>query len=620
MRAILLVSFLSLTASAAERPLTVSLAAGPVANPQHLIDGKGPPTILEWRPGGTRPVLLLDYGRDVEGTAEVAVSEQSGNPTLHLAYSESRLYADVFGDNGGQGPYAAEDVADRRSEDIPVHGRGVARPPMPQGAARFQLITLSAPGRVALDSISIAPSNFQPAQAGGSFSCSDELLTRLWAAGAYTAQLTMLPAGPLVLDGAKRDRSLWSGDLVVAIPTIAVSFGAEGMPYLRHSLDQLFAGQNEAGALPGVQSASGKHSGVYSATYSLMTVIAAADYVRLSGDLDFARSIVERMRRALAFHMAQTDADGLFVTTQPSPDYTSDKNTGGWDWNPYDGALVGAATAYNATYRRALLAGAEIEAWLGDSQEAAAYLAKADGVREAVNRRLYGSERHLYFVTDEDHRTVAQDANVQAILAGIPDRDRTRNILAALRERLWTAAGVRPFADNSARAPVMSPYVTAEETAARFLAGDGEAAVALFRRLWGRMVEPGPSYTGALWEKVAPDGGVNAFTGGDPQGNNSLAHVWSTGPTWQLTRFVAGIQPVELGYRVWRVAPQTSGLTWAKASVPTSYGPIEVEWRRKETGLSLRIDVPAGTRGTIEIPGREAVPIDTPGRHEMMLR
>ena len=67
-------------------------------------------------------------------------------------------------------------------------------------------------------------------------------------------------------------------------------------------------------------------------------------------------------------------------------------------------------------------------------------------------------------------------------------------------------------------------------------------------------------------------------------------------------KYVLGVRPVEPGYKAWLIEPQTGDLSWAEGTVPTSYGPIEVKWRKTSKGLSLEIDVPAGTSGTVGVP------------------
>lgn len=81
----------------------------------------------------------------------------------------------------------------------------------------------------------------------GYFHCSDELLNRIWYSGAYTLQTNQVPVdtgrvtsgvtsgwlnngtlGPgdtIIIDGAKRDRAVWPGDMGIAVPSTFVSLG-----------------------------------------------------------------------------------------------------------------------------------------------------------------------------------------------------------------------------------------------------------------------------------------------------------------------------------------------------------------------------------------------------------
>jgi hypothetical protein len=56
-------------------------------------------------------------------------------------------------------------------------------------------------------------------------------------------------------------------------------------------------------------------------------------------------------------------------------------------------------------------------------------------------------------------------------------------------------------------------------------------------------------------------------------------HGWSSTPTRDLIVHVLGITPAEPGYAAVRVAPALGGLEWARATVPTPYGPVTVEAR-----------------------------------------
>jgi alpha-L-rhamnosidase len=85
-------------------------------------------------------------------------------------------------------------------------------------------------------------------------------------------------------------------------------------------------------------------------------------------------------------------------------------------------------------------------------------------------------------------------------------------------------------------------------------------------------------------------------------------HGWSTGPTTQMSEMIPGVQPVEPGYRRWRIRPRLGDLRWARGQVPTAFGPIRVRWSQNRHGrLRGVVRAPAGTRGQVVLPGRRPI-------------
>ncbi len=127
-----------------------------------------------------------------------------------------------------------------------------------RGGYRFEAIELRTAGTVTLSGAGL---NFRAYRAGpdkyeGWFLSSDDQLNRMWYAGAYTAQMDMVPAGvascftqPVIFDGAKRDRAIWSGDLMVSDPVALLSIGSNAVPYVTGSIDA-FMNLQAANGLP----------------------------------------------------------------------------------------------------------------------------------------------------------------------------------------------------------------------------------------------------------------------------------------------------------------------------------------------------------------------------------
>jgi hypothetical protein len=409
------------------------------------------------------------------------------------------------------------------------------------GGFRFEAITLTSPGTVVLKGAGLqfgggflaTASDYQ-----GHFESSSVNFNKLFYDGAYTVQTNMQPAGtggatqPSVLDGAKRDRAIWSGDLRTQGQNIADTLGSNGNEYMKQSLLTLITSSPVGG---GLNADTLFRVGPYSNSYSHWTVIGTAGYYRNTADTSFAQQVLPWLEGQLAYDATLTDGDGLIVTG--SAISTTD---GGFDWDFYDGAKTGVVTAFNVLYDRALRDVAYIEANLGRTAQAAAYNQTADRVREAINARLLDPATGTYWLSESDHATLAQDANALAVLFGVAPADRVPGILSTLKT-LWGPHGPRPFSAGSPYSDLISPYITGFEVEARYLAGDTAGAEELLRLTWNQMIDPrSPFFTGTLWENIGADGTATLS-------RTSLAHGWASGPTPTMTGYVLGVQPDDPG-------------------------------------------------------------------------
>jgi alpha-L-rhamnosidase len=398
-----------------------------------------------------------------------------------------------------------------------------------------------------------------------------------------------------IVDGAKRDRAIWSGDLNVEIPS--VSYSTNNSAYLKGALQLLGSYQLTSGFVTGdlppqdslSPSKPSGSTGSYSASYSTYWVLDLADYYLYSGDTAFVSQELPIVKGELAWNATQLDSNGLLVTN-------SSDNA---DWDFYDPGKNGEVTAYNLLYYKALLSGATLATAAGDSADAATYTSDAAALKTAINAHLFNSGTGLYYLSNTDTTTVAQDANSLAVLYGVAPASDDATILAALKTDLWTTPyGPEPFT-GSTYSNVISPYASGYEVDARLAAGDTADAESLLTTEWGDMVNAGSDQTGTMWENISPASGLVGFGA-----SSSLAHGWSTTPVSALSGYVLGVQPATGGYATWTVQPHPGNLSWAEGNVPTPHGNIAVDWAG-ESGASLfnmQVTAPSGTTGTIAVP------------------
>ena len=255
-------------------------------------------------------------------------------------------------------------------------------------------------------------------------------------------------------------------------------------------------------------------------------------------------------------------------------------------------------TAFNELYYQSLRDVAYTEASLGNTAKAAAYDQTAGHVRDAINASLLDPATGTYYLSDTDHSTFAQDANALSVLFGVAPAARVPGILRALKS-LWGPHGSAPFSGPSSGTTysnLISPYITAYEIEADYLAGDAAGAEHLMHLTWDQMTDPrNPFFTGTMWENIGPDGTAT-------EARTSLAHGWASGPTPILTGYVLGVQPAAPGYQTFTVAPHPGSLRWAEGAVPTPYGQIRVRWVRDGHRLSLTVTVPAQATAFVQLP------------------
>ena len=317
-------------------PATVYQVNGTVTGAESLTQATGGDATFQ----GVSAVTF-DFLKNVAGFVSVTVGNSSSSAAaIALSYTESNEW--ISGDssdgtqNGvdellwlsvGQGPgtYTVDDSHER-------------------GGFRYLSLISNTSDTIEVTGVSVnftaAPSQQDLQDYAGYFHSNDELLNRIWYAGAYTTQLCSLDpnrgnavvnkpaeqqrgAGELPLDtwyfndtiangtsvltdGAKRDRLVWPGDMAVSIPTVFVS--TNDMQTIRNSLDSLFILQQADGMLP---YAGTPLPSTASWTYHLHNLIGADNYYTYTNDLDYLTGIWDQFKLGMQWSLSSIDSSGL---------------------------------------------------------------------------------------------------------------------------------------------------------------------------------------------------------------------------------------------------------------------------------------------------------------------
>lgn len=114
---------------------------------------------------------------------------------------------------------------------------------------------------------------------------------------------------------------------------------------------------------------------------------------------------------------------------------------------------------------------------------------------------------------------------------------------------------------------------------------------------WLYEVKTGGTTVWERWDALRPDSTVN-------QRNNMVSfnhYAYGAVGDW-LYRRTAGIEAVKPAYREFTIKPLPGGgLTWAKASIQTSYGEIASNWEIIDR-FYLRVKIPVNTRCRVVLP------------------
>lgn len=592
-------------------PVRVLTAEGQVDDPQAVLALDGRATRITSQ-GGSPSRIILDFGREVGGFLSVKF-EGSTSPLLSFAFSESPDYLEPTGDLASAAFSGPPELHYHR----PGPGPEEWTDPAIRGGFRYLIITVEGSGRADLDALWCDSASFlgTPSTYRGYFLSDDDLLNRAWFAGAYTVEMctidsrTGTPGGKarlssapsVIVDGPKRDRVVWSGDLISSAPVLLLSHDRPEI--VRDTLASLADNQRDDGYIP---AASAAGAGLLAATFGEYTawwVILARLYDLYVGDRDFLERYWPRIVRAMEYLKAQEGPNGLFLQSSAN----------GLEWC-YSILRDGEPTYTNALYYKALMDASALAAEMGDTGLTLTYSDKAGTVKAAVLQTLWNSSTGAFADTSLDFVHTPQDGNSLAVLYGIVDDPAQRaSILTYLHDTMWVSWGSTnvdvPYQQVLLDVPFHNkrvvPFMNYFEVMARFQAGDDAGAFDLMKRCWGNMLGAADPQT--FWEFVGPSGRPESpFV--------SLSHGWSAGITAILTTQVLGVEPLAPGFSRYRVTPRLGPLSWAEGRVPTPHGGIFVRVERSGDGVTASILSPEGTEGSLRVPGARDSILISPGR------
>lgn len=581
------------------------------ASGEFISDYTGPATL---KLNGSQ--LIFDFGKEVGGIVTVNYGA-TGTGNLGLAFTEAKNWTGEYSDdsNGSFQPdgYLLANVTTTSEANYTM--------PDPKLRGGFRYLTLFSLAATEAFQINIQDITveiaYQPSWSNlrayqGYFSSSDDTLNKIWYSGAYTLQTNAIPPATgrefpilgggwmndqnldldstgdtIYVDGSKRDRTVWPGDLGIAVPSILVSTGDwEGVA---NTLTVLYNDQESTGELP----FAGPGINIYgSDTYHMATMIGTYDYFLWTNDKTWLTTIYSKYKSAMGFITAKIDNTSMLDVTGTN------------DW----GRLTqgGHNTEANMLLYKVLTSGSQIATWAGDSSSSSTWSSQAAKLKAAVNANNYAASVGAFKDDDTDTTLYPEDGNSMALVFDGALPQYVQSISSELTKNWISIGAVAPELPGN-----LVGFVQSWEIKAHMAARQATRGLELIRRAWGWYLNNPYGTNSTVIEGYLSDGsfGYRATTGYDNDYSyTSHAHGWGTGPTDALTSYIVGLTVTAPGGSQWNLSPQFGDLTHAEAGFTTPMGKFAASWSTTDGGYTLSWGAPSGTEGALVLPAGTSAP------------
>ncbi|MBS1805645.1 MAG: hypothetical protein JST28_20075 [Acidobacteria bacterium] len=513
-------------------------------------------------------VVSLPVSRvvDPKGPPQTAYALTAGRDLL-LDFQEIELGAlrfDVRG-KGELNVQVGESIAEVRDPDPryfeqyplkPIRLSGdVQQVSLPERALRFARLIASDEAQIQRVSFD---ASLWPAEEKGTFESNDSDLNAIWKVATATLRSNM---HDFYLDGIRRDGLLWhDGPLTLeAYERVFFDAGLSRQTLIGETLP----------VKPTVRDVGIIDSPMYD-------VIGFEREYMMRGDASFSRMFHDRIEDIVRFFESLQDDQGFVnaARVQPYgffPDWSATEQSGpdGHGTPAYGQVLLfGAFTAV----------GRLAAAW-GDAALETRCNRAAVRMRASTRRSFWRPEAGLFanglYRNGKPDERFTSFAQAYAVAFGIAKSEEYDSLFRFLEDTTK-----RPSHFSLSQVVELTAFAKARRT---------EKALARLKTAWLPMIQQGNR---RFFEDINPAETENeqlAMYG--RKYATSLCHAWAgAAPVMAISLGVLGIEPIEPGYRVCRVAPQRCGLEWVKGAVPTPLGLIEIEWR----GVEGEVHVPAG--------------------------
>lgn len=523
-------------------------------------------------------ILYYDFGQNFAGVIKATIRGKKGQKVV---FSHAEIMMD--------GELYTKPLRTARQEAVYIctDGEQTYSPRMTYMGFRYVGVSGIEPADLDLTAVAL----YSDIETIGDFSCSNDMLNQLQSNIRWGAKSNFVD---IPTDCPQRDERMgWTGDIALFAPTAAFNF--EITKFISKWLLDVKAEQTRGGGIPVTVPLvrvpnqweimipmAEDHWG------DACILVPWAQY-RARGD----RAILKQMYPTMKRYMKACEFwAGLFSLGKHRyiwkllhhyGDWCA-PNVNMWEWMSRGKWTATACMANSSTIL------SEISGLLGHEDEAAYY--------RQLSKKT--SEAYRSLLMDRDCR-IKKDFQTGYVLPlyyqmlSVEDREKTvRHLVRLIRQNDYHIATGFPGTPYVLFALADNGYL---EEAYRMLLTDTCPS-------WLYEVKAGGTTIWERWDALREDGTCNTGECDVAGGMVSFNHYAAGAVGDFMYRRIAGIEPLEGGYKSFQIAPMVGGgISWAKVSIETSYGKISSQWKLKEKIFSIEIQVPMGTTCHLTLPG-----------------
>lgn len=394
----------------------------------------------------------------------------------------------------------------------------------------------------------------------GSFQTDDTLLNKIWSVGVKTLRACSEDA---LIDCPSRERGQWTGD-VVSVGMDITNAAYSDLRLLRRSLVQ----SAECARSDGLVAALCPGGTAYLSPSSAQWVTACIHYWEMTGDLKLLEELFPYAEKNIEAFEKQKTNEGL-------------SDSLGWgfvDWG-YVRNPGSSDMGINLHYLAGLN---DMVRWciaIGKKSLSSHYQTLVDDMSTII-KKYYINE---FQKGGDSWKSIGYHRAVLGLRLGFFDGVREKECIEYIKEHMLTCfpndSTAPRIGDPGVNNPrLITPYFG--HYAMPLLIEHGEMNFVLdqYRKCWGWML--GDDRT--TWLEVFDT-------------RWSQSHQWSGCPTWQMSRYLLGIQPqYDLGNRHFVFVLNPDSLKNVQGTIPLSgeEGVIKIKWSRESDGLHYHLETP----------------------------